>query len=66
MNRMNNEYENIELSDDPVYSISISSVVNSEYYEVGVSCNPDSVWIPSTGNLFCFLFSILVDNGLTL
>ena len=65
MNRMYNEYRNIELS-GPVDSISISSVVNSEYYEVGVSCNPDSVWIPSTGNLFCFLFSILVDNGLTL
>jgi len=61
---MNNEYENIELN-DPVDSFSISSIVNPECYDVGVSCDPDSVWIPSTG-FFCFLFSILFDNGLTL
>ena len=63
MNRMNNEYENIELS-DPVDSFSISSIVNSECSDVGVSCDPDSVWIPSIGNFF-FLFPILFDNGLT-
>ena len=64
MNRMNNEYENIELS-DPVDSFSISYVVLPECPDVGVSCVPDSVWIPSTGNCFCFLFSMLFDNDLT-
>ena len=64
MSRMNNEYENIELS-DPADSFSISSVVNPECYDVGVSCDPDSVWIPSTYNFFCFLFPIIFDNGLT-
>ena len=63
MNRMVNEYENIELS-DPVDSFSISSLVNPECSDVGVSCDPDSVWIPSTCNFCCFLFSIIFDNGL--
>ena len=56
MNRMNNEYENIELS-DPVDSFSISSIVHPGCSVVGVSCDPDSVRIPSTGNFFSFLFS---------
>ena len=64
MNRIDDEYGNIEPS-GPVDSVSISSIVNPECYDVGVSCDPDSVWIPSTG-FFCFLFSILFDNGLTL
>ena len=51
MNRMNNEYENIELS-NPIDSFSISSVVNPECSDVDVSCDPDSVWIPSTGIFF--------------
>ena len=55
MNQMNNECENIELS-DPVDSFSISSVVNPECYDVGVSCDPDSVWIPSTGIFFAPFF----------
>ena len=42
MNRMNNEYENIELS-DPVDSFSISYVVNPECSDVSVSCDSDSV-----------------------
>ena len=63
MDRMNNDYENIELG-DPVDSFSISSVIHPECSDVGVSCDPDSVWISSTGNFFCFLFSILFDNGL--
>ena len=42
MNRMNNEYENIELS-DPVDSFFISSVVNPECSDGSVSCDPDSV-----------------------
>ena len=63
MNRMVNGYENIELS-DRVNSFSISSLVNPECSDVGVSYDPDSVWIPSTGNFCCFLFSILFDNGL--
>ena len=55
MNRMNNEYENIELS-DPVYSFSISSVVNPDCSDVGVSCDHNSVWIPSTGIFFAPFF----------
>ena len=50
---MNNDYEIIELS-DPVDSFSILSIVHPECSVVGVSCYPDSVWIPSTGNLFAF------------
>ena len=65
MNRMDNEYGNIELS-GPVDSISISSIVNLDCSDVGVSCDPDSVWIPSTGNFFAFFFPILFGNGLTL
>ena len=53
MNRMNNEYENIELS-DPVDSFSISSIVNPDYSDIDVSYDPDSVWIPSTSNFFAF------------
>ena len=53
---MDNKYGNIELS-DPVDSFSISSVVNPECSDSGVSCDPDSVWIPSTGNFFAFFFS---------
>ena len=53
MNRMDNEYGNIELS-GPVDSISISSIVNLDCSDVGVSCDPESVWIPSTGNFFLF------------
>ena len=64
MDRMNNDYGSIELS-DPVDSFSISSVVHPKCSVVGVSCDPDSVWIPSPGNCFFFLFSILFDNGLT-
>ena len=55
MNRMVNEYENIQLS-DPADSFSIPSVVNPECSDVGVSCDPDSVWIPSTG-IFLLPFS---------
>ena len=55
MDRMNNDSENIELS-DPVDSFSISSVVHPEWSVVGVSCDPDSVWIPSTGNFFACFF----------
>ena len=65
MNRMNNEYEIIEVS-DPVDLFFISSVVNPECSDVGVSCDHDSVWIPSTGKFIFFLFPILFDNGLTL
>ena len=50
---MDNEYGNIELS-DPVDSFSISSIVNPDCSDVGVSCDPDSVWIPSIGIFFCF------------
>ena len=64
MDRMNNDSENIELS-DPVDSFYISSGVHPECSVVGVSCDTDSVWIPSTGNCFCLLFSILFDNSLT-
>ena len=41
---MNNDSENIDLS-DPVDSFAISSVVHPECSVVGISCNPDSVWI---------------------
>ena len=61
---MDNEYRNIELG-DPVDSFSISFIVNLDCSDVGISCDPDSAWIPSTGNLFCFFFLILFDNGLT-
>ena len=63
MNRMDDEYGNIEPS-GPVDSISISSAVNLDCSDIGLSCDPDSVWIPSIGNFF-FLFPILFDNGLT-
>ena len=55
MNRMNNEYEIIELS-DPVDLFFISSVVNPECSDVGVSCDPDSVCIPSTCIFVASLF----------
>ena len=55
MSQMNNEYENIELS-DPADSFSISSVVNPECSDVGVFCDPNSVWIPSTCNFFASFF----------
>ena len=55
MNRMENEYENIELS-NPIDSFSISSIVNLDCSDIGVSCDPDSVWIPSTGNFFLLFF----------
>ena len=58
MNRMDNEYGNIELS-GPVDSISISSIVNSDCSDVGVSCDPDSVWIPSTSNFFAFFSNFI-------
>ena len=57
---MDDEYGNIEPS-GPVDSVSISSIVNLDYSDIGVSCDPDSVWIPSTGNFFPILFG----NGLT-
>ena len=60
MNRMDYEYGNIELSGS-VDSISISFIVNLDCSDIGVSCDPDSVWIPSTGNFFPILFG----NGLT-
>ena len=53
MSRKENEYGNIELS-DPVDSFSLSSIVNPDCSNVGVSCDPDSVWIPSTSNFFAF------------
>jgi len=58
MNRMDNDYGNIELS-GPVNLISISSIVNLDCYDVGVSCDPDSVWIPSTGNFFTLFFNFI-------
>ena len=61
---MDNGYENIELS-DPVDSVSFSSIVNLDCSDVGVSCDPDSVWIPSTGNFVAFIFKFLFGNGLT-
>ena len=56
---MNNEYENIELS-APVHSFSISSVVIPECSDVGVSCDPDSVWIPSAGNFVASFFQFFL------
>ena len=53
---MENANRNIELS-DPVDSFSLSSIVNLDYSDIGVSCDPDSVWIPSTGNFFPFFVS---------
>ena len=53
MNRMDDEYGNIEPS-GPVDSVSISSIVNLDCSDIGLSCDPDSVWIPSTGNFFAF------------
>ena len=50
---MDDEYGNIEPS-GPVDSISISSIVNLDCSDIGLSCDPDSVWIPSTGNFFAF------------
>ena len=64
MNRMDDGYGNIELS-DPVDSVSFSSVVNVDCSDVGVSFGPDSVWVPSTGNFVAFIFKILFGNGLT-
>ena len=55
---MDNEYGNIELS-DPVNSFSISSIVNPDFSDIGVSCDPDSVWIPSTGNFFALFFNFI-------
>ena len=56
MNRIDDEYGNIEPS-GPVDSVSISSIVNLDCSNIGVSCDPDSVWIPSTGNFFAFFVS---------
>jgi len=53
MNRMDDEYGNIEPS-HPVDSISISSSVNLDCSDIGLSCGPDSDWIPSKGNFFAF------------
>ena len=50
---MENANRNIELS-DPVDSFSLSSIVDPGCSDVGVSCDPDYVWIPSTGNFFLF------------
>ena len=61
---MDNEYRNIELG-DPVDSFSISFIVNLDCSDVGISCDPDSVWIPSTVNFVCFFFPILFDNDIT-
>ena len=58
MNRMDNGYGNIELS-DPVDSVSFSSIVNLDCSDVGVSCDPDSVWIPSTGIFFAFFSNFI-------
>ena len=55
---------NIELS-APVDSVSFSSVINQDCSDVGVFCDPDSVWIPSTGNFVAFIFKFLFGNGLT-
>ena len=62
---MDDEYGKIEPS-GPVDSVSISSIVNLDCSDIGVSCDPDSVWIPSTGNFLHFLFPMLFGNGLTL
>ena len=61
---MDNGYGNIELS-DPVDSVSFSSVVNLDCSDVGVFCDPDSVWNSSTGNFVVFIFKFLFGNGLT-
>ena len=58
MNRMDDEYGNIEPI-GPVDSVSISSIVNLDCSDTGLSCGPDSVWIPSKGNFFPF-FSIFI------
>ena len=50
---MENANRNIELS-DPVDSFSLSSIVDPGCSDVGVSCDPYSVWIPSTGIVFDF------------
>ena len=55
MDPMNNDSENIELR-DPVNSFSISSIVHPECSIIGVSCYPDSCWIPSTGNFVSSFF----------
>ena len=59
MNRMDDEYGNIEPS-GPVDSISLSSTVHLDCSDIGLSCDPDSVWIPSTGNFFAFFVSIFI------
>ena len=59
MNRMDDEYRNIEPS-GTVDSIYISSIVNPDCSDIGLSCDPDSVWIPSTGNFFAFFVSIFI------
>ena len=60
---MDNEYGNIELS-GPVDSFSISSLVNLDCSDVGVSCDPDSVWIPSTGFFQFYLVTVSHSNCL--
>ena len=64
MNQMDDGCGNIELS-APVDSVSFSSVINQDCSDVGVFCDPDSVWIPSTGNFVAFIFKFLFGNGLT-
>ena len=59
MNRMDDEYGNIEPS-GPVDSISISSTVNLDCSVIGLSGGPDSVWIPSTGICLHFFQFYLV------
>ena len=59
MNRMDDEYGNIEPS-GPVDSISISSAVNLDCSDIGLSCGPDFGWIPSKGNFFAFFVSIFI------
>ena len=57
---MENANRNIELN-DPVDSFSLSSIVDPGCSDVGVSCDPDYVWIPSTGNgLTFYFFNLLV------
>ena len=58
MNQMDNGYGNIELS-DTVDSVSFSSIVNLDCSDVGVSCYPDSIWIPSIGNFFAFFSNFI-------
>ena len=55
---MDNGYGNIELS-DPVDSVSFTFIVNLDCSDVGVSCDPDSVWIPSTGNFVAFFSNFI-------